>query len=717
MNNTFKIVSKILEEENIKYDEKKLELVSNYCEKMYTNLKKANIDMIDHVLGVASEAAKLRLDDTSIYAALLHGTIKCENFNEKEIKDIFGTEILEIILTVNKLSMLNLKTKEKVDNEILRNMFMAIAKDIRTVIIKLVDRLYNMRNIKNVDKDEIKILMSKECLTVYAPIAHRLGMSQVKSELEDISFRVLYPEEYNNIKMQIDQKKIEREDYIKKRMNDLDNLMKSNDINAKICGRPKHFYSIFKKMKEKNCTVDDLFDLLAIRIIVNSVKDCYSVLGIVHDKYKPMPGRFKDYIAVPKTNMYQSLHTTVFGEDSKPFEVQIRTWDMHKIAEDGVAAHFSYKEKSNKISNADKKIVWLRQMLEIHKDLAEGSKDLENIKTELFGEEVFVFTPKGDIKSMPKGSTPIDFAYTIHQKIAEQTVGAKINSKIVPLNTKIENTDVIEIITSANSKGPNRDWLKYVKTTSARNKIINFLKKQGKEENIAKGKEEFEKHIKKQKISKENLLKNEYVQKMLKKSNFNTIEEAYENIGFGSISIKKIMNRIVEAYELENNVEEFKKVSVQNSKIKQNSDLVIVDNIDNCKVQFAKCCNPIPGEEIIGYITNSKGISVHRIDCTNLKSLDVKSRTIKVSWKEKKMKSQFTAKIRLLANSRNMIITDIIKALNDMKINVIEMNTKVNNTNENIIELVLSVSDIESLQNISKKLKKIDSVFEVKRMR
>lgn len=718
MNSTEEIISEILKNENIKYDMEKLDLVCNYCDKMYTNTKKSNMDMIDHVIGVAREVATLRLDDTSIYASLLHGVLKCENYNRDEIRNLFGDEILNIIETVDKLSYLNYRTKEKIDTENLRNMFMAIAKDIRTVIIKLADRLYNMRNIKSIDSDEVKMTMARECLNIYAPIAHRLGMSKIKSELEDISFRILMKDEYKIVKEQIDEKKTEREEYIKNRIEEVLEALDNQGIKAEVYGRPKHFFSIYKKMKDKNCRADDLFDLLAIRIIVSSIKDCYNVLGIVHDMYKPMPGRFKDYIAVPKTNMYQSLHTTVFGEGGRPFEIQIRTWDMHNVAERGIAAHFSYKEKSKKISEADKKIIWLRQTLEIQKELADNTENLDKMKVELFGEEVFVFTPKGDIKALPKGSTPIDFAYLIHQKVAEKMIGAKINSRMVPLNTKLENTDVVEIVTSSNAKGPNRDWLKYVKTTSAKNKITSFLKKEGREVNITKGKEIFEKQLRKKSIPKDILTKEEYIKFMLKKCNFNTIEECYENIGFGSMSPLKVINRLVEAYEdsikNDDDIKDIKIVSKKN-KIKSD-DLVEVENINNCLVKFAKCCMPIPGDEIIGYITFSNGVSIHRKDCKNLNSLDINSRTINVKWRAK-TKASFITYIRIKANERDGILTDILKTFKDLKIEITEINTKVTQDRENITNVAISIQDIEKLQSAIKALKKIDSVFEVKRVK
>lgn len=711
-----KQISDILEKEHIKYDSDMLEKVTSYIEVAYQDQKKANRDMLEHVIGVATQVASLRIDDISVYASLLHGVVKSETYDSKKLRTMFGNEIIDMIETVDKLSCLNLKTKEKVDNEMLRNMFLSIAKDIRTVMIKLSDRLYNMRNIASVSVEEVKQNMAKECLQVYAPIAHRLGMSTVKSELEDISFRVLMPAEYHLIKQQIDEKKAEREGYIENRIAEVKESLKAQQIEATVYGRPKHFYSIYKKMKQKNCNAEDLFDLLAIRVIVSSVKDCYSVLGIVHDKYKPMPGRFKDYIAVPKTNMYQSLHTTVFGEGGRPFEIQIRTWDMHNVAERGIAAHFSYKEKTKKISEADKKIIWLRQTLEIQQELSDNTQNLDKIKGEIFGEEVFVFTPKGDIKSLPKGSTSIDFAYAIHQKIAEKMVGAKINGRMLPLSTKLENTDIVDIVTSSHAKGPSSDWLKMVKTASARNKITSFLKKQGKEVNIAKGKELFEKELRKKKLPKDILSKEEFVKGMLKKSNFHTLEDAYENIGFGSVSPVKVVHRLEDAYRESIKPEETPMIKVTERKNKQNeSDMVEVANIPHCKVKFAKCCLPIPGDDIVGYITYSNGVSIHRSDCHNLHDLDTSQRVISVSWKQK-VKVEFVAKIRIKANHSEAVLTDVLKTMKELKVTVNEMNTKITPDREMIIELAVHILDTNTLQNLMKKIKKVDSVFEVKRI-
>lgn len=710
-------VIKIFEQENLKYNEETLDKVCSYITEKYKNIKKANVDMIDHVIGVAREVASYRIDDTTVYVALLHGLVKCEDFNNSEIEKLFSKEILNMILTVDKLSCLNLKNKEKVDTDNIRNMFLAIAKDIRTVIIKLADRLYNMQNIQNVDNEEVKKNMARECLQVYAPIAHRLGMSKLKAELEDISFRILMPAEYHLIKEQIDEKKKERQKYVYERIEEIKKVLENNNIEAKIYGRPKHFYSIYRKMKAKNCNADDLFDLLAIRIIVKDIKDCYFVLGLVHDMYKPMPGRFKDYIAVPKTNMYQSLHTTVFGEDSRPFEIQIRTEDMHKVAEYGISAHFLYKEKSSKFSDADKKIIWLRQTLEIQKELIDNSENLKNMKFELFGEEVFVYTPKGDVKALPKGSTPIDFAYSIHQKIAEKMIGAKVNSRMVPINTKLENTDIVEIIVSNNAKGPNSDWLKYVKTSNAKNKITAFLKKQGKDVNVSKGKEIIENNLKKKKITKDILENNNIVNIILEKNNFNSLDELYENIGFGSISYVKIINKLEELYNdcSKQELKTEKQVSLRKKKTINESLYIEVKNIPNCKVKFAKCCMPIPGDEIVGYITFSNGVSIHRKDCNNLEHLDINSRKIDVSWKNSD-KINFSTKIIVRALNESDIINQVLKQIQELKIVITDFKTNILDASEMKIEVGILVENIKDLNKVLTKIKNMKNIYEVKRI-
>ena len=719
------IIEKILSDEKIKYDEEMLKKVINFCEVEYKDKKKAGKPMMEHVIGVAKIVATLRIDDVSIYASLLHGIFKCENIDIKKLKEMFGDEVVDIVITVNKLSCLNIKNKDKVDSEMLRNMFLAIAKDIRTVIIKLADRLYNMQNISYVDNEEVKLNMAKECLQIYAPIAHRLGMSKVKSELEDISFRVLMPVEYGVIKAQIDEKKKERELYIDNRINEVKKELEKQNIEASIYGRPKHFYSIYKKMKQKHCNADDLFDLLAIRVIVNSVKDCYSVLGIVHDMYKPMPGRFKDYIAVPKTNMYQSLHTTVFGEGGKPFEIQIRTWDMHRIAEYGIAAHWAYKEasyfgKKQSVKVEEDKLAWLRESLEWQKDMQDPQEFLATLKTELFEDEVYVFTPKGAIKILPRNATPIDFAYSIHEEIGNHMTGCKVNSKMMPIITPLKSGDIIEIITSDNSKGPSRDWLKFVKSTKAKNKINGWFKKAEKSENIEKGKDLIEKEIKRIGMSHVELFKQEYIDAMLDRYKYKNLEDMYAAVGFGANSAVKVIARMLQEYRkehqeenVEEKIEELRKQ--KESKQKPSSSGVVVEGIDNCLVKLSKCCNPLPGDEIIGYITKGRGVSVHRKDCVNVKDLlTEENRIIDVKWYEE-AKENYNVTLEVLANDRKGLLVDILNTVKETKANLMGVSTKTTKERIAIMDIDLEVENIEELNKVIRNIKKVDSVYEVRR--
>ncbi|MDD2377006.1 MAG: TGS domain-containing protein [Clostridia bacterium] len=522
--------------------------------------------------------------------------------------------------------------------------------------------------------------------------------------------------EYMYIKLKIDATKNEREQYIETRIKEIEKKLKDSEVVSTVHGRPKHYYSIYKKMKEKNCDTDDLYDLLAIRIIVDSVKDCYTALGIVHELYKPMPGRFKDYIAVPKTNNYQSLHTTVFGEIGFPFEIQIRTWDMHRHAEYGIAAHFMYKEKSNDLSETEQKIMWIRHTLELQKELTEGVSNLNAFKGELFGEEVFVFTPKGEIRSLPRGSTTIDFAYSVHQNVAEKMTGAKINNKLVPISTKLNNTDVVQIITTASSNGPNSGWLKHVKTNSAKSKIMAYIKKQGSTDNLLRGKELFEKEVKKQKIPKEELLKEQNLNELPAALKVNKIENVYENIGFGTLSYVKAVNRLLDIYNKHNKIHDIKINENKPKKVKGSIDAVIVEGLNNCLVKFAGCCSPIPGDDIIGYITYSNGVSVHRKDCTNLKGLDVVNRKINVKWKDK-VKSEFITNIRVMANYRETLTIDIIKKLQEIKIDILTIKAQKNEDKEILVEVSINTENNESLIKVIREIKKIDSVYEVKRSR
>ena len=715
-----KQLTETLDREKIKYDINSINECIEYADKIYGDSKRHKGEStLVHSIKVATIVAGLKIGINPVYTAIMHEVTKFDKYNHEEVIMLFGEDVANMVKDGSQLYLLNYSGQEKIEAENLRKMFMAIAKDIRVVIIRLADRLYNMRNIFE-EEIEIQKLKAKETMQVYAPIAHRLGMSGIKSELEDISFSILHPLEFENIKNGIEKIKEERQEHINLRIEEIRQELNKENIVAKIYGRPKAYHSIYRKMIKYNCSIDGLYDLYAVRIIVNSIKDCYTALGIIHEKYKPMPGRFKDYIAVPKTNMYQSLHTTVFGADnSLPFEVQIRTWDMHNVADYGVAAHFLYKEGKTKSSSSDEKLTWLRKTIELEKEYEESGEDYNQLKTELFGDEVFVFTPKGEIKSLPKGATPIDFAYLIHQHIGNSMVGAKINGKMVPITTKLKNTDIVEVVTSKTAKGPNLDWLKHVKTTAAKNKIVSYMKKQDKEVNVERGEELFEKELAKQKIEKEDLLKEKYIKVMLERYNLNNIESAYENLGFGVLSAKKLVNKLVEEYSKEHKAE-IEKIVVEkqskeiNKKSKNDTEGIIVEGIDNCLVKLAKCCSPLPGDEIIGYISIGKGVSVHRVDCKNLTSLNINERKINVKWKEK-AKVSYQTMLRIKANDRTGVAMDVLAKVQDNKIPVMNFIARQTTDNECIIEITVNIDSVEQLQKLMKDIRKVDSVFDVRR--
>ncbi len=597
-----------------------------------------------------------------------------------------------------------------------------MAKDIRVVLIKLADRLHNMRTLKYLKRDR-QLFISQETLDLYAPLANRLGIYSIKWELEDLAFRYLYPQEYFELVHGIDIKREERLKFIDKIMEEINVALKKENIEAEITGRAKHLYSIYRKMQRDNKTLDQIYDLFALRILVNSVKDCYAALGVVHDLYNPMPGRFKDYIAVPKPNMYQSIHTTLLGPKGTPFEVQIRTWDMHRVAEFGIAAHWAYKEankntKSN-VTVTEDKLAWIRESLEWQKDMQDPEEFMKTLKTELFEDEVYVFTPKGDIKVLPAGSTPIDFAYNIHAEIGHRMTGCKINNKMMPIVTPLNNGDIVEVITSDNSKGPSRDWLKFVKSSSAKTKIQQWFKKAQRAENIEKGKDIIEKEVKKIGMSHSDLFKPDWVQIALERYKFNSIEDMYASVGFGAISPVKIISRLLEEYkkehkeeDIERKIEELKKVKTETKPSKAG---VVVKGIDNCLVKLSKCCNPVPGDNIIGYITKGRGVTIHRTDCSNINDLlSDENRIIDVYWYNDP-KASYNVDIEVYANDRTGLLMDIIQAIGQTKAKLMAVNAKANKERIAITEVSVEVENVEELNQVLKALRKVDSVYEVKR--
>lgn len=680
-------------------------------------------EYIIHPLNVANILSQIELDDETICAALLHDVVEDTDVTKEDITREFGEEIANIVDGVTKLGKLQYTTREEQQVENYRKMFLAMGKDIRVILIKLADRLHNMRTLKYLKRDR-QIANSQETMDLYAPLANRLGMYSLKWELEDLAFKYLEPEEYREIVEGLDEKREERIAFINKIQEQIKNELKMQRIDAQITGRAKHIYSIYRKMQRDNITLDQVYDLLALRIIVNSVKDCYAALGVVHDLYNPMPGRFKDYIALPKANMYQSLHTTLIGPKGTPFEVQLRTWDMHRIAEFGIAAHWAYKEanktKKTTVKVEEDKLSWLRESLEWQKDMQDPQEFLNTLKTELFEDEVYVFTRNGDIKVLPTGSTTIDFAYNIHTEIGHRMTGAKINGKMMPIITKLNNGDIVEIITTDNPKGPSRDWLKFVQSSSARNKIQQWFKKEEREENIEKGKEAIQREIKRIGMTEAELFKPEYINATLERYKFANISDMYSSVGFGAITAGKIISKFLYEYRkdheeenIEEKIEELtnkKKVPVKNAK-----SGVIVKGIDNCLVKFSKCCNPVPGDEIIGYITKGRGVSIHRKDCINVKDLfQEEERIIDVEWTDTD-KVSYKVDIEIHSNDRDGLVADIAKEINKSKATMPLINSRIKD--ERIVEtqLTLEVENLDELNKILKALRKIDSVYEVKR--
>ena len=720
------IVNK-MKKNNKKSDTKLILKAYNFAkEKHGDQLRKSGEPYIIHPMQVAYILADLGLDDSTICAALLHDVVEDTAVTHQDLINEFSIEIADMVDGVTKLSKLNYESVEEEQVENYRKMFLAMGKDIRVIMIKLADRLHNMRTLKYLTRDR-QIANAKETMELYAPLANRLGIYSLKWELEDLAFKYLYPEEYREIVEGIDRKREERLNFIEKIEEQIRQELKKQKIDAEITGRAKHLYRIYRKMKRDNATLDQIYDLFALRIIVNSVKDCYAALGVVHDLYNPMPGRFKDYIAVPKPNMYQSLHTTLIGEKGTPFEVQIRTWDMHRIAEYGIAAHWAYKEasfakgKKANVSVTDDKLAWLRETLEWQKDMQDPQEFLNTLKTELFEDEVYVFTPKGDIKVLPRGSTPIDYAYSIHAEIGHHMTGCKINSKMMPIITKLQNGDIVEIITSDKAKGPSRDWLKFIQSSTAKNKINAWFKKNLREENIEKGKEAVEKEIKRIGMDYSELFKTEFVQGALDRYKFNSIEDMYASIGFGAISAGKVIARILEEYRKvhkEENVEEkIEELSKEkNNKAKASKSGIVVEGIDNCLVKLSKCCNPVPGDKIVGYITKGRGVSIHRADCTNLKDLfqDEENRMIDVYWQSEK-EAAYNVDIEIFANDRAGLLADIIAQIGTTKSKLIAVSSRANKERIAITEVTIEVENLEALNQVLKSIRKVDSVYEVKR--
>ena len=680
---------------------------------------------IIHPIDVAVILAELGMDTSTIVAGLLHDVIEDTDYTYDDIKNIFSEEVANLVSGVTKITKMEYKSKEEQQADNFRKMLLAMASDIRVIIIKLADRLHNMRTLKYMPKEKQKRI-SKETLDIYAPLAHRLGISKVKWELEDLCFRYLHEEEYYDLVHQISEKRVERETYIAQIIKDLYSKLEEAEIDSDIDGRPKHFYSIYRKMVTKNKSIEQIFDLTAIRILVNSVKDCYEVLGIVHTIYKPIPGRFKDYIAMPKPNMYQSLHTTVIGPQGKTFEIQIRTFEMHKTAEYGIAAHWKYKEgdtSDTKGKSFENKLVWLRDMLEWQKETSDAEEFMEGFKINLFTDEIFLFTPKGVVIDLPNGATPIDFAYRIHTDIGNKCIGAKVNGKIVPLDYKLKTGQIVEILTSNSSKGPNMDWLSIAKSNQAKSKIKAWFKKAKKEENINKGKEVFEKELKKQSVNYVDIAKGESYDKFIKRYNINCMDDLYALVGLGAIVassfIAKLKEENLSKEEKDKNLNKAieENISKNEKKKKYTSYGVTVKGENNLMVRFAKCCNPVPGDDILGYITKGRGVSIHRKDCGNLNSLikEDPQKVVDVSWGTSNGVA-YMAEIQVKTEDKSGILSDVMNILMDSKLPLNALNAKSAKGNLAYINIKIKIDTVEQLKELMKKIKRVPGVLDVYRM-
>lgn len=694
-------------------------------------LRKSGEPYFIHPIAVANILCDMELDMQTIAAGLLHDVVEDTEFTYEDIKNDFGEEIADLVDGVTKLGQIKYKSKEETQAENLRKMFLAMSKDIRVILIKLADRLHNMRTLKFMPPEKAKA-KATETLEIYGGIASRLGIYKVKWELEDIALRYIDSDGYYDLVEKVAKKRSQREDYIERIVHILKGKFDEVNINCDIYGRPKHFYSIYRKMKNKHKDFEEIYDLMAVRIIVNSVKDCYAVLGMVHTLWKPIPGRFKDYIAMPKPNMYQSLHTIVVGPDGEPLEIQIRTNEMHNIAEYGIAAHWKYKEGKTTVkeSKLEEKLQWLRQMMEWEKDLKDPQEFMDALKDDVFNSQVYVFTPKGDVIELPAGSTPIDFAYRVHTNVGNKCVGAKINGRIVTLDYKLQNGNIVEILTSANSSGPSRDWINIVQTPNAKSKIRQWFKKERREENIERGSLILEKEFKKYSIPTKDPIIEKYMLQMARKFNQPTVGDLVATIGYGGIMPSQIVPKVKELYEKDcvkksseiKVVDDINKHSIGEQEYtkkrkKSSPQGIIVKGVDNILVRFAKCCNPIPGDEIIGYITKGRGVAVHRKDCpnSNLDNDYFKNRLVEVSW-ENSNNAKFEAEIQIQAEDRRGIINDITHIVAIEKVSLNGINARKGKLNIVSVNLLVEVDSIETLTLLMKKVRAIPGVEDIYRV-
>lgn len=711
---------------NPNYDIDLINRAYSIAEDMHNGqLRKSGEPYIIHPIEVARILAELGMDDETLVAGLLHDVIEDTPYTKEQLKSEFGEEVLLLVDGVTKLGSIVFENKEEKQAENLRKMFLAMSKDIRVLIIKLADRLHNLRTINYMTEEKIKE-KCRETLEIYAPLASRLGIYTMKFEMEDIALKYLEPEAYYELAEKVSARKGEREAVINQVIAEVKKALDDFNIKCEIMGRSKHFYSIYRKMKYQHKQLDEIFDLTAIRVIVESVKDCYAVLGIVHTMWKPIPGKFKDYIAMPKPNMYQSLHTTVIGDNGDPFEIQIRTYEMHKIAEYGIAAHWKYKEgiKSDK---EEVKLAWLRQTLELQKDMEDPREFMETLKVDLFASQVYVFTPRGDVLELPAGSTPLDFAFKIHSDIGCKCVGAKINGKIVTINHTLQNGDIVEILTNPNSSGPNIDWLRIAKSSTARTKIRQYLKKENRSGTIDKGKDAIDKYMRKKGYEPNEVLKSAYINRAVKELKYHSLDDFYTQISQGGTILGKAATLIISFFKEQKKADEEKskneiaaietKPAAKAIRSKYNDAGVRVKGIDNLLVRVSKCCSPVPGDQIIGFITKGRGVSVHRVDCPNIVNLpeSEKARFIEVEWSGGEKSISYNTDISIIAEDRKGMFADISRTCEDMDVHIAGVNARSDKDNIVHMTMTLALSDTGEIQKVLRNLKSIHGVIDVYR--
>ena len=710
-------MERILEKINENYAEKDQEMLVrayHYAEKAHANQKRASGEpYFIHPCEVADILIDLGLDAATIAAALLHDVIEDTESTAEDIQREFGDEVLALVSSVTKLEKIVFKSKEEENAENFRKIFVAMAKDVRVIIIKLADRLHNMRSL-NFLSQERQQRMASETLDIYAPLAGRLGISQVKCELEDLCLKYLDPEAYEYLLYNISERLSERKEFVNHIVEEICELMDGDGVQGEVFGRPKHFYSIYKKMKNKDKTLDQIYDLTAVRVIVKDIKECYTVLGRIHEKWKPIPGRIKDYIATPKPNKYQSLHTTVMTRFGQPFEIQIRTEEMHRVAEFGIAAHWKYKEgkTEEEANNFESRLAWLREVMEWEGDLKDSKEFINALKTELYSHELLVFTPRGKVISLPPEATPIDFAYAIHSEVGNRCTGARVNSKIVPLTTKLEVGDVVEIITSPNSKGPSRDWLKFIKSSSAKAKIRQFYKNELKEENIRIGQIKLEDEAKKKGLSMSTLLTPESFKRICERFSFNEVDEMYAAVGYGSISVNQILFKLIDFYRKETPMA----FEVRSGDGNRNPGGVLINGQAGMLVRFAGCCSPVPGDEIVGYTSRGRGVVVHRCDCSNVKHVE-QNRLLPASWQiAAGAKQRYNANISVRATDQGAALSVLSQVVSDLKLSITAVNGRIDKNHDAILEASISLTDISEVDLLIKKMQADKRIYEVHRI-